>query len=102
MTLALRPTVLLTETEYGMALLDQRDGVYWTLNPTAAHVLSCLLEGRSPGETARALTGEYDVSTDVAEKDVARIVDELRSAQLVTVAGEEGVEDVEGVEGEDA
>ncbi|MEV0505282.1 lasso peptide biosynthesis PqqD family chaperone [Streptomyces spectabilis] len=89
MALALRPAVLLTETEYGAALLDQRSGDYWTLNPTAACVLRCLIAGRSTGDAVRALTGEYDVSAETAAQDVARIVAELRSARLVSAEGQD-------------
>ncbi|QDQ15589.1 lasso peptide biosynthesis PqqD family chaperone [Streptomyces spectabilis] len=89
MALALRPTVLMTETEYGVALLDQRSGDYWTLNPTAACVLRCLIQGSGTDGAVLALTGEYDVTAEAAEEDVDRIVDELRSARLVRAEGED-------------
>jgi Coenzyme PQQ synthesis protein D (PqqD) len=81
--LSLRTGVLMTETEYGMALLDQGSGEYWTLNPTAAVVLRELLDGRTTEQAVAALTGAYDVSAELAEEDVARILDELRSARLL-------------------
>ncbi|GAA3624640.1 lasso peptide biosynthesis PqqD family chaperone [Streptomyces chitinivorans] len=83
MALTLRSGVLMTDTEYGTALLDQRSGEYWTLNPTAASVLRALLEGRSTRQAATALTGEYDVALEEAEEDVARILGQLRDARLV-------------------
>ncbi|MFD7665144.1 lasso peptide biosynthesis PqqD family chaperone [Streptomyces sp. NPDC059788] len=82
---ALKPGVLLTETEYGMALLDQKSAEYWTLNPTAAVVLQTLLDGHGAGQAVQALTGRYeDVDTDLAAQDVTRIIDDLRSAGLIT------------------
>ncbi|MEE1943205.1 lasso peptide biosynthesis PqqD family chaperone [Streptomyces sp. TRM 70361] len=87
MALTLRSGVLMTDTEYGTALLDERSGEYWTLNPTAAAVLRVLLEGRSAGQAVTALTGEYDVSPREAEQDVARILAELREARLVSDPG---------------
>ncbi|WP_276314382.1 lasso peptide biosynthesis PqqD family chaperone [Streptomyces sp. WAC 01529] len=84
---ALRPGVLMTETEYGVALLDQKSAEYWTLNPTAALVLRTLLDGRARGaeRAVEALTTQYDdIGADEAAKDVDAIVGELRSAGLLT------------------
>ncbi|PJE95385.1 PqqD family protein [Streptomyces carminius] len=87
MALTLRTGVLLTDTEYGSALLDQRSGEYWTLNPTAAAVLRTLLDGRSARQAVAALTDQYDVRPEEAEQDVARILGELREARLVADHG---------------
>ncbi|QHC23711.1 lasso peptide biosynthesis PqqD family chaperone [Streptomyces sp. GS7] len=84
-TLRLRPGVLMTETEYGIALLDQSTGEYWTLNPTAALVLRVLLDGEPPDRAASALAEQYAVDPTEAERDVHRIFGELRSANLVSV-----------------
>ncbi|QEV22737.1 lasso peptide biosynthesis PqqD family chaperone [Streptomyces alboniger] len=84
---ALRPDVLMTETEYGVALLDQKSAEYWTLNPTAALILRTLLDGRARGaeRAIEALTMQYDdIDADEAAKDVDTIVGELRSAGLLT------------------
>ncbi|MEU6964758.1 lasso peptide biosynthesis PqqD family chaperone [Streptomyces chrestomyceticus] len=81
---ALKPGVLLTETGYGMALLDQKSAEYWTLNPTAAVVLQTLLDGHGVGRAVQALIGRYEgVDTDLATQDVTRIIDDLRSAGLI-------------------
>ncbi|MFE0186920.1 lasso peptide biosynthesis PqqD family chaperone [Streptomyces sp. NPDC059008] len=81
----LKPGVLLTETEYGVALLDQESAEYWTLNPTAAIVLQTLTDGYGPERAVEILTARYEnVDVDLAMEDVGRIVDELRSAGLVT------------------
>ncbi|POX56338.1 PqqD family protein [Streptomyces sp. Ru71] len=83
MNVKLRGGVLMAETEYGLALLDEKSGDYWTLNPTAALVLEILLAGRGPDEAVQALTERYDVGADLAQQDVDRILTELRSAGLV-------------------
>ncbi|KUN41143.1 lasso peptide biosynthesis PqqD family chaperone [Streptomyces longwoodensis] len=79
----LRGGVLMAETEYGLALLDEKSGEYWTLNPTAALLLETLLAGGTPDDAVRALTERYDVGADLAGQDVDRILAELRSAGLV-------------------
>lgn len=80
----LKPDVLLTETEYGMALLDQRRAEYWTLNPTAALVLQTLLDGHGAERAVASLVDRYEgVDAETAARDVARIVDDLSSAGLI-------------------
>lgn len=83
MSITLRPGVLATETEYGMALLDQDSGEYFTLNPTAALIVRTLLDGTTREQAVDKLTTTYDVSPGDVAQDIARIVDELRSARLL-------------------
>ncbi|WP_235490794.1 lasso peptide biosynthesis PqqD family chaperone [Streptomyces roseoverticillatus] len=74
----------MTETEYGIALLDQESAEYWTLNPTAALVLQTLLDGHGPERAAEILTARYDgADTGEVGEDVRRIIGELRSAGLL-------------------
>lgn len=84
MNLELRGGILMAETEYGVALLDENSGEYWTLNPTAAVVLETMLAGRGTDEAVHALTKRYDVSDSLAQQDVDRILTELRSAGLIS------------------
>ncbi|MGW1958558.1 lasso peptide biosynthesis PqqD family chaperone [Streptomyces sp. NPDC001920] len=83
MTMTLRPGVVTADTEYGMALLDQNSGEYYTLNPTAALIVRTLLEGTSRQQAVTALTGRYDVSAEQVEEDITRILEELRTAKLL-------------------
>lgn len=83
MKLELRGGILMAETDYGLALLDEKSGEYWTLNPTAAVVMETMLAGKDAQEAVRALTERYDVSDSLARQDVDRILTELRSAGLV-------------------
>ncbi|MGV9255026.1 lasso peptide biosynthesis PqqD family chaperone [Streptomyces sp. NPDC003697] len=83
MKLELRGGILMAETEYGLALLDEKSGEYWTLNPSAAVVLETMLGGRDAQDAVHALTERYDVSDSLAQQDVDRILTELRSAGLV-------------------
>ncbi|MCQ8774546.1 lasso peptide biosynthesis PqqD family chaperone [Streptomyces telluris] len=82
---ALKPGVLMTETEYGAALLDQESAEYWTLNPTAALVLRTVLDGHGPEHAAELLTARFDgVDAAMAGEDVRRIIGELSTAGLLT------------------
>jgi hypothetical protein len=83
MSLTLRPGVSTADTEYGTTLLDEDSGEYFTLNPTATLVLHTLLGGGSPEQAARALTDEYQVDPETAGRDVAELLEGLRSARLV-------------------
>jgi hypothetical protein len=83
MTLKLREGVSATDTDYGIAVLDEDSGQYWNLNPTGALVLRALLDGGTTDQAAQALTEEYAVDTDTASRDVVDLVDGLHSAGLV-------------------
>jgi hypothetical protein len=83
MSLTLRPGVSTADTEYGTTLLDEDSGEYFTLNPTASLVLRTLLDGGTAEQAAAALTAEYDVDAGTAGRDVAELLDGLRSARLV-------------------
>jgi hypothetical protein len=83
MTLALRAGVSTAETDYGITVLDEDSGEYWTLNPSAALVLRTLLGGGTTEQAALALTEQYAVDAGTADRDVADLLGELRSARLV-------------------
>lgn len=84
MTITLRLGVVTADTEYGMALLDQSSGEYYTLNPTAAVIVRALLDGTTTDQAVTAITDQYDVSVEQVEEDIARILQELRDARLLT------------------
>jgi hypothetical protein len=84
MALILRPGVSTTDTDYGTALLDENSGEYFTLNPSGTLVLTTLLEGGTPEDAAGALIAEYAVDAETASRDVADLLDGLRSTRLVT------------------
>ncbi|WP_432137019.1 MULTISPECIES: lasso peptide biosynthesis PqqD family chaperone [unclassified Streptomyces] len=76
--------VATAETEYGTVLLDQRDGVYWELNPTAALVVRTLLAGGEVAEAADAVVREFDVDRAEALEDVEALVAQLRGSGLAS------------------
>ena len=88
MSHALRTDVSVAETEYGVTLLDERDGEYYALNPTGATVLRTLLDGGTADDAIRRLAAEYDVDAETASQDVTQLVGALeRAGLLVPAAG---------------
>ena len=83
MTLILRDGVAAADTDYGITLLDEDSGQYWTLNPTAALALRTLLDGGTTAQAVQELTEQYAVDAGTAGRDVEALVGELHSAGLV-------------------
>ena len=81
--LKLRDGVSTADTEYGVVLLDENSGDYWTLNPTGALVLRTLLGGGTRQQAVQAVGTEYAVDQQTADRDVAELIDDLRAAGLV-------------------
>lgn len=79
----LRAGVSLVETDYGIALLAERTGEYWTLNPSGVVVLRALLAGRTAAQGAQEVAGEYSVDIETATRDAQELEDQLRAAGLV-------------------
>lgn len=76
----LRQGVSFTQTRYGGVLLDEKEGVFWRLNPTAAAVISAITSGAEP---VTAVAAAFDVTTDDAAADIDELIAELRSGRLL-------------------
>jgi FixJ family two-component response regulator len=85
-SLQLRPDITTTQTDDGLVLLDERTGRYWQLNPTGAHVLHALLQGRHPDHIAQDLATRYRIDLHRAHHDITAITDRLHAAKLVQPA----------------
>jgi PqqD family protein of HPr-rel-A system len=83
MTLRLLDHVLVTETDDGAVLLNERSGQYWQLNRSGWLILQTLLTGASADTAAAALADRYPVSPDRARADVDVLLMTLRNARLV-------------------
>ncbi|GAB3211852.1 lasso peptide biosynthesis PqqD family chaperone [Marinactinospora thermotolerans] len=73
----LHPEVSMADTDYGLVLLDRRDGRYWQLNSTGAEILRRLMDGEEVGAVAGFLAAEYEVDPAEAERDVRSLLDEI-------------------------
>lgn len=87
MSVKLCDNLTVTDTEYGIVLLDETRGEYWNLNPTGALILRAVLAGGTPEEAARALVKEFDVGFEAARTDVGELLGHLKSAGLLQAAG---------------
>lgn len=85
MILSLSRDVIVTETEIGMVLLDERAGRYWQLNPTGADALRLLLAGKSTEDAAVALSRPPASTSEQVAADVTALVGALSKAGLVVV-----------------
>jgi hypothetical protein len=89
----LHPEVLFTPLHNGEAvLLDLRTKGCFGLNETARRIWQLMAEGLELGEIAQALTVEFEVEPDEAERHVVSLMEDLVGRDLVTseAAGSEG------------
>ena len=64
-------------------LLDFDAGVYYGLDSVGARIWELLADARSLDAIVDTLLEEYDVTRDVLEKDIAALLSELESKQLI-------------------
>lgn len=58
---------------------------YIMLNPTASFLWDALTQAKSAGELINLLLEEFDVTPEVAQKDVSLFLEMLRNNDMVTV-----------------
>lgn len=75
---ALIEDLIWQEVEDGMILLHVADGRYFELNAVAATIIRALRETGCEKATLQQVVDEYDVSMDVAKKDLQALLVELR------------------------
>ncbi|WP_412126088.1 lasso peptide biosynthesis PqqD family chaperone [Streptomyces platensis] len=64
-------------------LLNERTGRYWQLNATGGQVLRRLLDGHEATRIAAEVADLHRIDHQRAELDVAAVIEQLRTAQLV-------------------
>ncbi|ATL68801.1 lasso peptide biosynthesis PqqD family chaperone [Nocardia terpenica] len=83
MTPRLRPDLVMTETDSGAVLLDQRTGQYWQLNETGAHTLRKLIRGTPAQDIAADFARRYGIAVTDAAADIAAVVERLTTTGLM-------------------
>ena len=66
-------------------VLALREGVYYGLNPVGARVWQLVQQPRTLTELCDAVVADFDVDRPTCERDVARLVAQLRERGLVEV-----------------
>jgi hypothetical protein len=66
-----------------VAILELDQGVYFGLNNTGAFLWNLMQEPVRVNEMHAALVEEFEVDVDTAEKDLLRVLGELRDAGLI-------------------
>jgi hypothetical protein len=77
------PDVVWRDLEGEAVLLDLASGTYFGLNDVGTRIWQLLSAGEPVNRIAEVLTGEYDVSSDDARRDVEALLAELRARKLV-------------------
>lgn len=77
--------VVVTDFDGGEGILVDLDTKkYFQLNETAMVVWKGLEQGKTLGQIADDITGQYEVALDNATRSVERIVDNFRTYKLVS------------------
>ena len=66
-----------------LVLLDFERGIYYGLDTIGARIWQVIAEGKPVGDLVAELLEEYDVARETLEKDVTRLLDELREKGLL-------------------
>lgn len=69
-------------------ILDLNTGTYFGLDPVGARIWQWFTEGLSLVEVCSSVVDEFDVTPEVVQVDVQRLVDELLSRGLVVTSGQ--------------
>ena len=83
MSLETSPDVLAAHLSGEAVLLNLNDKSYYRLNETAAIVWAALEKGESREQILSSLTTQYDVAADEAERDMNRVIDDMKSRNLI-------------------
>ena len=68
-------------------ILDLAGGMYFGLDAVGTRIWGLLGEGWTLGEVCEVMVGEYEVTREVVEGDVVRLVGELAAKGLLEVGG---------------
>jgi hypothetical protein len=64
-------------------LLDMSSGIYFGLDGVGQRIWESIAEGKTVGQTAASIAGEYDIEHARAETDVIEFVGELLERGLL-------------------
>lgn len=80
--------VVFTSVPGGIALLNTKTNIYFSLNAVGAEVWAGICEGFSETQISAALALRYDAPEHVIENDVSALMQDLKRAGLLVSDGE--------------
>jgi hypothetical protein len=72
-----KEAVMFTQMGDEGVMMDLNTNEYLSLNETYFRIISCIEEGRSVEEIVEVLLEEFEVSREVCEAEVQRVIDDL-------------------------
>ena len=79
-----------THGQDGAIVLDIRHGQMFNLNVVGSRILELLKNGASESAITDDISQTFEVSRDVAERDVREFIDALKEHELVNELGTNG------------
>lgn len=73
--------------ENDTVILNMRNSTYYELNPVAARIWELIQSPIAIADLRQAIVNEYDVDEERAGQDIARMLGELDSHQLLVLHG---------------
>lgn len=86
MKITIEDDILMVAIDDEAALLNPKNGRYFSLNATGVRVWSLLTQTSSAEKILRMMLTEYNVAEDVLEQDLQRLFHQLAEAELVRVS----------------
>lgn len=68
-----------------IVILDLASGTYFGLDSVGARIWQLIGEGKMLADVCEVLLAEYEVTREELERDLARLLDELHSRDLISM-----------------
>lgn len=84
-TLDIKPHVIARQVGDETVLLDLENGTYFGLDPVGARIWELISQGRTLAAVCEVILDEYDVTREIIEQDLLKLVADLAAQRLVKV-----------------
>jgi hypothetical protein len=69
-----------------LVILNVGSGTYFGLDPVGARIWELLQEGKSPQQVCDVMIDEYEVSQEVLERDITKLMKDLLAEDLISLS----------------
>lgn len=83
--LDITPNVIARQVGDEIVLLDLDNGTYFGLDPVGARIWELISQGRTLAAVCEVILDEYDVTREIIEQDLLKLVADLAAQRLVKV-----------------